>query len=176
MPFKTIHSEIVFTGKVFRVRKDAVEFPQGKIINLDIVEHNPAVTLIPLDDQGRLWFVRQYRHPAGQELLELPAGVVEDGEEPDECARREVREETGMKAGSLRKIGEFLLAPGYSTERMHVYLAKDLTPGPLQQDEDEFLNVEMIPVEQAYQMAYEGKINDAKSLATLFLARPYLLE
>ncbi len=174
MAFETLHSETIYRGKVFNIHKDQVQYPEGKIITLDVVEHAPAVTLIPLDEDGRIWFVKQYRHPAGVELLELPAGVVEQGEEPEQCALREVREETGMAAGSILKIGEFLMAPGYSTERMHVYLAKDLTPGPLQQDEDEFLSVEQIPASQAYEIAYQGGIQDSKTLAALFLAQPYL--
>ena len=95
-------------------------------------------------------------------------------ETPEACARREVREEIGMSAGRLEKIGEFYLAPGYSTEYMYVFLATELSPDPLQPDEDEFLSVESIPLEQLLRMAESGKIMDSKSLAALFLARPYL--
>ena len=140
-----------------------------------IVDHPGAVTLLPVDSQGRVWFVRQYRHAIQQDLLELPAGTLEKGEEPQACARREVREEIGMAAELLQKIGEFYLAPGYSSEYMHVYLATGLMADPLKGDDDEFITVERIPIEQVYARAEEGTIKDGKTLAVLQLARPYLL-
>lgn len=172
--FERLRSELVYKGKVLDVRTDQVRLPDGKLVNLDLVVHRPAVTILPVDTQGNIWFIRQYRYPAAQELLELPAGVLEDGEDPEFGAQREIREEIGMAAGRLVKIGEFYLAPGYSTEYMHVYLALDLHPAPLEQDEDEFLVIEKIPSNHAIQMAQEGKIQDAKSLAALMVARAYL--
>jgi ADP-ribose pyrophosphatase len=174
MPFETLNSEQIYQGRVFNVRRDRVRLPNGEETHLDIVEHNDAVTLLPIDEMGRIWFVRQYRHPAGEDVLELPAGVVEDGEPPEESALREIREETGMAAGQIQKIGEFYLAPGYSAEFMHIYLARDLKPGALEADADEFLTVEQYSVEEAYQMVGSGLIRDAKTLAALFLARPFL--
>jgi ADP-ribose pyrophosphatase len=120
--------------------------------------------------------VRQYRHATKQELLELPAGTLEPGEEPEACARREAREEIGMAARLIQKIGEFFLAPGYSNEYMRVYLAIDLTPDPLKGDDDEFITVERIPLEQAYNLAESGEIRDGKTLAALLLAKPYLFD
>ena len=116
MPYETLHSEMVHRGRAFSVRRDEIRLPDGKTVQLDIVDHVGAVTLVPVDDQERIWFVGQYRHAAGEELLELPAGMVEPGELPLDCARREIREETGMAAGRIELIGEFFLAPGYSTE------------------------------------------------------------
>jgi ADP-ribose pyrophosphatase len=107
-------------------------------------------------------------------LLELPAGTRHDQEPFEECAAREIREETGMEAGRLEKLGEFYLVPGYSTEYMAVFLATQLSENPLQADEDEFLQVEKISWKKAMEMAADGKIQDAKSLAALFLARPYV--
>ncbi len=174
MGYTIQQSHTVFHGKAFDVRQDTVELPDGRSARLDIVAHHSAVTLLPLDEKGQILFVRQYRHAAGETLLELPAGVMEENEAPEESARREVREETGMAAGDLRKLGEFFLAPGYSTELMHLYLAANLRPDPLQADADEFLSVERIPVEQAYILAQTGGIRDAKTLAALFLARSTL--
>jgi ADP-ribose pyrophosphatase len=171
MAFETIDSETVFKGKVFNVRRDRVSLPDGKQTDIDVVEHRGAVTLLPIDEQGRVWLVRQYRHPAKSELLELPAGVINKDETPEVCARREIREEIGMSAGQLLKLGEFFMAPGYSTEYMHVFLATDLNPDPLKADEDEFLSIEKIPLAQLYQMAEQGEIRDSKTLAVLFLAR-----
>ena len=174
MTYEILHSETVYHGRAFNVRRDEIRLPDGKAARLDIVDHVGAVTLVPVDDQRRIWFVRQYRHPAGEVLLELPAGTIEPGEPPLECARREIREEIGMAAGRLEPLGEYFLAPGYSSEYMHVFLATGLHPDPLPGDTDEFLSTEAIPVEEVYRMAEKGKIRDAKTLASLMLARKYL--
>lgn len=176
MQYETIHSEKKYAGKAFDVRRDQVRLPDGQIAHLDIVEHVGAVTLLPMDETGAIWFVRQYRHAAGKDLLELPAGTMELGEPAEGCARREIREEIGMAASEIRKIGEFFLAPGYSTEYMYIFLATGLIPDPLPGDADEFLSVERIPLQQAYQMAKDGEIQDAKSLAGLFYLRCELNE
>jgi ADP-ribose pyrophosphatase len=174
MPFELLKSEIVYPGRAFTVRRDTLRMPDGHENRLDIVQHIGSVVIIPVDEQGNLIFVRQYRHPAGLELLELPAGTLDEGEAPEACASREVREETGMAAGRLEHLGEFFLAPGYSSEYMHVYLATDLHPDPLEADADEFLSVETIPLGTALRMALRGEIPDAKSLAAIFLAQQHL--
>lgn len=174
MPFQLIRSEALLQGRTFKVRRDTLKTPDGRETNLEIVEHDGSVVLVPLDNEGNLLFVRQYRHATGKDLLELPAGT-RDREEPfEECAAREIREETGLEAGRLQKIGDFYLVPGYSTELMAVFLATQLQENPLQADEDEFLQVEKIPLKQAIEMAEQGKIQDAKSLAALFLTRSHL--
>lgn len=174
MPFELIKSEILLQGRAFKVKRDYLKTPDGRETKLEIVEHGGSVVLIPIDQEGNLLFVRQYRHAVGEDLLELPAGT-RDGEEPFEvCAAREIREETGLEAGELQKLGEFYLVPGYSTEFMAVFLATDLKENPLQADEDEFLQVEKIPLKQAVEMAERGQIQDAKSLAALLLARLHL--
>ena len=174
MPFEFIKSEILLQGRVFKIRRDTLRTPDGRETKLDIVEHGGSVVLLPIDHEGNLLLVRQYRHAVGEELLELPAGT-RDGEEPfEDCAAREIREETGLEARALQKLGEFYLVPGYSTELMAVFLATDLKENPLQPDEDEFLQIEKIPLKQAVEMAEQGKIQDAKTLAALLLARPHL--
>jgi ADP-ribose pyrophosphatase len=174
MHFETLKSESVYHGKAFDVRRDLIRLPNGNQTWLDIVDHPGAVTMVPVDPEGRVYFVRQYRHSAGGEILELPAGTVDEGEEPEACALREVREEIGMSASQLEKIGEFFLAPGYSTEYMHVYLATGLQPDPLPGDEDEFISVESLPYSRAFELIAGGQIRDAKTLAALYLAQPYL--
>lgn len=174
MEFKTISTETIYKGKVFDLRKDRVQMPNGREATLDIIDHPPAVTLVPVDEQGNILFVRQYRHSAGGEILELPAGVMEKGETPLQCAEREIREETGMSAAHLEAIGEFHQVPGYSTEYMYVYLARDLKDDPLPGDEDEFITVERYKIDRVYHMAQEGGIVDAKTLASLLLAIPHL--
>ena len=174
MPFELLRSETLLKGRAFAIRRDWMKTPDGRETKYDIIEHGGSVVLVPVDADGNLLFVRQYRHAAGTDLLELPAGTLDEGEEPAVCAAREIREETGFAAGTLEKIGEFYLAPGYSTEFMIVYLARDLTYDPLEADADEFLSVERIPLAEAIQMAERGEMPDAKSLAALFLARGYL--
>jgi len=174
MPFELIKSETLLQGRAFKVRRDYLKTPNGRETKLEIIEHGGSVVLIPLDDDGNLLFVRQYRHAAGADLLELPAGTRDENEPFEKCAAREIREETGMEAGKLHKVGEFYLAPGYSTELMAVFLATDLKHKPLEADEDEFLKVEKIPLENAIEMAETGDIPDAKSLAALLLAKPHL--
>ncbi len=169
MTIEIIQSEVVFRGKVFDIRQDQIRFPDGKRTKIDIVEHSGAVTILPIDETGSIWFIRQYRHPAGKELFELPAGVMNEGEDPAESAQRELREEIGMAANQLRLLGEFFLAPGYSTEYMYVYLATDLRVAPLQADDDESIQIEKIPIEQVSTIVRSGRIQDAKSLAALFL-------
>lgn len=174
MPFELLRSEILMQGRAFKIRRDYLKTPDNRETKYEIVEHGGSVVIVPVDNEGSLLFVRQYRHAAGMDMLELPAGT-RDGDEPfEECAAREIREETGMEAGMLTHIGSFYLAPGYSTEYMGVFLAVDLSHNPLEADDDEFLSVEKIPVREAIQMAERGEMPDAKSLAALLMARPHL--
>jgi len=172
--FELIDSETLLEGRAFKIRRDHLKTPDGRTTKLEIIDHGGSVILVPIDPQGNLLFVRQYRHAAGEDLLELPAGTRNEDEPFEVCAAREIREETGMEAGKLQKVGEFYLAPGYSTEFMVVYLATDLKDNPLDADDDEFLSVEKIPVGEAIQRAERGDIPDAKSLAALLLARSHL--
>jgi len=174
MPFELIKSETLLQGRAFKVRRDYLKTPTGDETKLEIIEHGGSVVVVPIDDDGNLLLVRQYRHAAQQDLLELPAGT-RDKEEPfEECAAREIREETGMEAGNLKKVGNFYLAPGYSTEFMAVFLATELKHNPLQADFDEFLQVEKIPVRKAIELFQSDEMLDAKSLAAWLLARPHL--
>ena len=174
MAFELIKSEIIHHGRAFTIRCDTLHLPDEREVRLDIVEHAGSVVILPLDANGEIHFVRQYRHASGQYLLELPAGVLDEGETPEFCAQRELREETGVAAGKLKSLGGFFLAPGYSTEYMSVFLATDLQNAPLMADSDEFISVEHIPVRKALLMCEHGEILDAKSLAAFLLARESL--
>jgi ADP-ribose pyrophosphatase len=176
MKFQLVKSESTYKGRAFSVRRDHLQTPTGNLVQYDIIEHIGSVSLVPVDDDGQMYFVRQYRHAAQMDLLELPAGTLEPGEPPQEAAAREIREEIGMAAKKLVEIGSFYLAPGYSTELMHVYLATGLSHDPLDPDADEYLSVEKMPVAAAYQLAETGQMLDAKSLAALILAKPYLIK
>lgn len=168
--FQFLKSESLLAGRAFKIRRDHLRTPSGTESSFDIVEHVGSVVLVPIDAMGKVVFVRQYRHAAQTDLLELPAGTLDDNESYEACAAREMREETGLAADKLQKIGEFYLAPGYSTEIMAVFLARDLRPDPLPADADEFLQVEKLPLAKALEMAQLGQVPDAKSLAALFLA------
>ena len=174
MKFETVHSQPIYKGRAFSVRKDQVRLPDGVETQLDIVEHNGGVGILPIDAEGNVWFVRQYRHAIGVELLELPAGTLEPGEAPEVCAQREIQEEIGMRAGKIQKIGTFYLAPGYSSERMHLFLATELSPAPLDGDVDEFLEIEKYHLENIPTMIQKGEIVDGKTLAVFQMAKPYL--
>jgi len=169
-----VQSKTIYRGKVFDVRQDQVRLPNGKVMQLDIVDHPTAVVLVPVDTHGNIYLIRQYRHSTGDEILELPAGVTEANEQVEASARRELREEIGMQANAMRLIGEFFIAPGYTTEYLYIYLATDLTPAPLPGDEDEFIEVLPTPISETFAMVKNGQIRDAKTLAALLLATPYL--
>ena len=174
MPFEFIRSEVLLQGRTFKVRRDTLRTPTGEEARYEIIEHGGSVVLVPIDEDGNLLLVRQYRHAAGGDLLELPAGT-RDGEEPYEnCAAREVREETGMAAGQLKRVGDFYLAPGYSSEFMAVFVATGLKHNPLKGDDDEFLELVKVPIKEAAAMFERGDVPDAKSLAAWLLARPHL--
>ena len=167
---KVLKVETPYAGRAFEVRVEDVEIRPGQSARLDIVQHADAVTMLPLDADDNIWFVRQYRHPAREYLLELPAGTLRPGEDPAPAANRELQEEIGMRAGRLEELASFYLAPGYSSELMHVFLAQELTASVLAPDEDEFITIEKVPAAEVMGLIQSGKLQDAKSLATLLLA------
>jgi ADP-ribose pyrophosphatase len=173
MNFKILNRETVFQGRAFAVQQVKLHLPDDRTSIYDLVVHNDSITLVPVDDQGNIWFVRQYRLGPQQLLLELPAGVLEANEPPENGASREIREETGMAANQLTLLGDFYLAPGYADEHMFIFLATGLVADPLTADDDEFLQIEKIPAEQAMRMARSGEFHDAKTIAALLLAEKF---
>lgn len=171
---KIIGNTLLHRGKIFKIVQRKVEYPQGNQASYDILVHGGAVTILPLDQQNNIWFISQYRPAADRMILELPAGTLEKNEDLMECAHRELREEIGMAASKMIKIGEFYLAPGYSTEYMYVFLARELSSNPLPQDEDEYIEIEKYSLNDAYKMIGSGKLLDAKSLAAMALAKDHL--
>ncbi len=174
MKFTTLNSEIVYRGRVFTLRKDEVRLPDGHTTHLDILEHNGGIAMIPMDSEGNIWFVRQYRQAAGQTLLEIPAGTLETAETPEENVHRELQEEIGMDARRVDLVGACFLAPGYSSEYMRIFLARDLFPASLPGDEDEFLEVVKIPFAEALEMIPQGAFQDAKTILGLLWVQMHL--
>lgn len=172
--FEILERQVIFEGRVFHVEKLQARLPDGRLSSYDIVTHPGAVAMLPVED-GKVWFVRQFRVASGVNLMEIPAGTLEPDEDPEKCAHRELREEIGMRADRMHKLATLLLAPGYSNELLYVYLASGLTPDALKSDDDEFLNVQVIPLDEVYRMARRGEIMDAKTLAALMLAQPLLV-
>ncbi|HEY5627902.1 MAG TPA: NUDIX hydrolase [Candidatus Limnocylindrales bacterium] len=177
---RVVASEVIHRGRYMELRVDTVERSDGSRHTRDIVGHPGAVAILAVDDLGRVLFVRQWRVAAGRGLLEIPAGTldVHDGvtEDPDVAARRELEEETGHRADAWRKLGSFWTAPGFASERMHLYLAEGLVPvaddDRLSPDEDEALELRHLPVDEALGLVDTGQIADAKSiLGILWLER-----
>jgi ADP-ribose pyrophosphatase len=174
MAIKLINRETVYRTKIFSIEAVLLEFPAGRRVGYDLIKHNPSVTILPVDTEGMIYMVRQFRLGAEQELLELPAGVVEDGEDPQDCALRELREEIGLSSKKLRLLGQAYLIPGYGDELMHFYLAEELVPSPLKADPDEYIKIEKYTAVALFDLVDGGHICDSKTLAALTLARQHL--
>ena len=174
MTFSIINRQKEYRGHAFDVSKVYFQLPDGREGAYDLVEHGDSVAVVPVDEDGNLYFVSQHRIGADRTLLELPAGVLEKDEDPLICAMREIQEEIGMAAHQLKKLGGFYLAPGYTDEFMTVFLATELFESSLEPDLDEFIDVVRVPVAQAFQKAIKGAFIDGKTLAALLLAQPYL--
>ncbi|MCX7780240.1 MAG: NUDIX hydrolase [Negativicutes bacterium] len=152
------------------LRLDEVELPNGAVSTREIVVHPGAVAVVPLCEDGRVIMVRQYRHAAGQVLLEIPAGKLDEGEDPVCCAARELEEETGYQASVLRHLSTVYTTPGFTDEIMHIYAAQGLTPAKQRTDEDEFIDIEILTPAQLKYMLSSGEIRDAKTQLGLYLA------
>ena len=171
---KQVEKNIVYTGRIVTVRSDKAELENGNIALREVVEHSGGVGIVAIDAQGRVVLVRQFRYPMSEELLEIPAGKLERGEEPLACAARELSEETGLTAESFVDLGAVYPSPGYCQETLYVYLAVGVTEGKAHLDEDEFLSVERIPLDEFADMIMENRIRDAKTVIGILKAQRYL--
>ncbi len=174
MSYHILEKEDCYQSHIFTIQRTKVELPDQTVRHYDLIEIQNAVTILPIDDDGNVYFVKQFRIGANQILLELPAGKIENGEESLATAKREIREETGMAAMNMQPLGKFYVSPGYSTEYMYTYLATGLYASPLDPDADEFINLVKIPLPDLMRMLKAGEIEDAKSLATLLQALPFI--
>ena len=170
----TIGTKRIYEGNIINVRVDTVRMPSGRDATREIVEHSHAVCIVPIDNDGNVVLVRQYRKPAEDALLEVPAGGVEDGEISEEAVLRELQEEIGYTADHLERLSSFWVAPGWATEYMHAYLATGLRESRLEGDEDENIEVVRLRFNEAVGMLKTGEINDGKTIAALLLAQPLL--
>lgn len=161
---KTVSSEKVFQGRIIKVKVDKVAMPDGSVATRELVEHPGGVGVVAITDNDEIIMVRQYRKPLDKVIYEIPAGKLDNGEAHRECGIRELSEETGMTAGRFEYLGFIYPSPGFTDEVTHVYLATDLSQGEVHPDQDEYLDVERVPVQKAYEMVLDNEINDAKSV------------
>lgn len=159
-----------YSGIIVDVTLDQIELANGRQAFREVVHHPGGVTILPLDDEGYVCCVRQYRYPYGEVLLELPAGKLERGEDPFECAKRELSEETGFSADRWESLGCIYTSPGYSSETLYLYLARSLHAGKAHPDEGEFLAVERIKLTELLELVMDGRIRDGKTAAAVLKA------
>ncbi len=172
MAFRVTGEREVFRGRVFSLKTKRVVLPNGRATSLNIVEHPGAVAIVPLFPNGDVLLIRQFRLAAGGHIYEIPAGTLERGETPRATAMREIVEETGFKARTMRKVAEFWTAPGFCTEKMHLFVAAGLSPASAPGDADEIIRPLRVPYARALRMIRDGRIRDAKSIVGLLLAKP----
>lgn len=173
--FETVlASERIYEGRLINLRVDQIRTAAGVESVREIVEHPGAIALIALDEAGRVLLVKQYRHAVRAVTLEIPAGILEPGEEPAAAAQRELREETGYRAERLERLGGIHTAPGFSTEYIHFFLATRLVPDRLAMDDDEVIDLLRLPLGDAIDLIHTGQIDDSKTVGGLLLAQSWL--
>lgn len=169
-PAPTLARQRRWQGRTITLDSERVVLPNGREVELDVVRHPGATAIVPLDAEGSVILVRQYRHTVGGWLLEVPAGTLSPGEEPASGASRELEEETGLRAGTLRELGSILVSPGFCDERIWLFLATDLVAAEQRLEEDEVLALERLPLAEAERRAIAGEIVDAKSTCAILRA------
>lgn len=167
---KVINSKTVFKGHVFEAKVEDIVLPTGEEARREVVVHRGGASMVAVY-QDSIVLVRQYRHAANNYVLEIPAGIIEQGEDPQNCATRELREETGYISTDIRKLVTMYKSVGYTTEKHHIYLAQNLTPGPQDLDPGEEVEVVLIPIKEVVQKIFTGEIQDAKTIAGVFAYR-----
>lgn len=171
---KIVDEQEIFVGKVFKVSQRDVILENGEQSKRDIVYHNGGVGILPVDEDGNVYFVRQYRSAFDSEILEIPAGKLEKDENHLDAGKRELKEETGFSAKEFIYLGEYWPTVGYCTEKIYLYLAKGLTAGEIDFDDDEFITTEKMPYKQMYNMCMDDEIKDGKTQIAVFKASKYL--
>lgn len=167
---KTLSKKPIYKGNIIDVESWNVLLPNGKEATRDVVLHPGASVIIPITDKGEVYLVRQYRKPIDQESLEIPAGKLDKGEDPLDCAKRELKEETGLDAKDVRHLINIHSAPGFSNEVLYMYVAKELSQGKACADEDEFISAEKYPINTLVDMVVKNEITDAKTIIGILMA------
>ncbi len=170
----TVESKLIYEGRILDLRVDTVRLPGGRLTTREIAEHSDSVCMVPLDSEGNVLLVRQYRKSVESNLLEVPAGGIDENEAPEAAALRELQEEVGYTAGNISRLAGFWVSPGWCTEFMHAYLATELSPARLEADLDENITVVRVPLAQTVDLITKGEIQDGKSVASLLLAMRFL--
>jgi ADP-ribose pyrophosphatase len=170
MPTRRLTSVRIHQGRVFTLYRDYIELPNGVRTTLEVIRHPGAAAIVPFTAPGRVLLIRQYRYAVDEAIWEIPAGTLESGESPLECARRELAEETGFAAGRWLPLGSVTPLPAYSDETIHLFRAEDLVPEEAQADADEILTPHEFAYEETLAMIAAGTIRDAKTIAALTLA------
>ncbi len=169
---KKIDGRRIYQGNILDFEVDRVLLPSGGEASREVVRHKGAVVVLPLHEDQKIELVRQYRYPMGEVLLELPAGKLDPGEHPADCAGRELAEETGWRPVEVHALGSFFTTPGFTDEVLHAFIATPLEPAPeVAQDPDEAIENVTMTVEEALGACRDGTIRDSKTIATLFLAQ-----
>lgn len=171
---KTVKTDVKFEGRILKLRVDTVELQDGSTSTREIIEHPGGVAVIAVDENGYVPMVTQFRKPYEKMVMELPAGKLDNGEDPLDCGIRELEEETGLKAHNFISLGAVLPSPGYAAEMIYVYLATDLYEGTVHLDEGEFLSVEKIHIDTLVDMVMNGELQDAKTVIGILKAHKYL--
>lgn len=164
---RTVTSRFVYTGQIIKLRIDTVETTRGRRATREIVEHADCIAVVPVDEQGSILLVKQYRYAVGKELLEIPAGGIDPGEDAISAVRREMGEETGFSPKTVNKLGGFYSSPGFCTEYMHIFLATDLMPNRLEAEDTEGITVVRVKPKDIEGLIASGAICDSKSVAGL---------
>lgn len=157
----------IYKGRVLTLNVETVQLPNGTATDLEVVRHPGAAAVVPVTDDGRIVLIRQFRHAAGGYLYEIPAGKLHPGEDPRDCAARELEEEIGLRAGSLEPMTSIFTAPGFTDEVIHIFLGTGLVPGRQQLDRDEVLEIVEVSLEKALAMIQDKTIRDAKTIVGL---------
>ena len=165
MSYEVLSSREAYKGKILTVMDDEVVMPNGHVTHRETVLRGNAVAIVPVDNEGNIYFVRQYRHAAKKMVLEIPAGMIEKGEEAEKAALRELEEEIGYKAGKITFVNDTYMAIGMCTEKVYIYIAENLMEGVLNPDEDEFIEVEKYSLEDSLKMIFNREIEDVKTMA-----------
>lgn len=173
---KTMKSDKLYEGKIINLRIDTVEMPEKRYSKREIVEHPGGVGIVPITDDNSIILVRQYRKAVNRMLLEIPAGKLEVNEEPRETAIRELREETGYSANNYKYLMEFYTSPGYTTEKIYLFMATELIEGNQELDFGEYCEIEKYSIEDLIKMIDRGEIIDSKTIIGINLAKDYLRE